>query len=257
MTFTLTNSNYPRARGASMIPLQSYIELFINPVRSRRYAPKSESYLMAKEAKRKAEPRRLAMAFLYKQGKTLQEIGEAYGISRERVRQLIKPLGLSGSNSGRSLKSASERTDRKATLNSNRDRRTKLTYGCDYLTAIDSNEGKPLSDKKSAAYLYLIQRKNAIYHRDIGWEITFPEWIMIWKESGRWAERGKAKGKYCMGRIKDSGPYHPLNVYICPFEQNGADYQNELKVSGIRCADGFKRLPERIEKLLKIEEQAA
>lgn len=41
--------------------------------------------------------RSVEMARLYvEQGLTLQEIGDRYGITRERVRQLIKPFGLEG-----------------------------------------------------------------------------------------------------------------------------------------------------------------
>lgn len=45
--------------------------------------------------------REYKMAEMYKRGKTMQEIGDMYGITRERVRQLIGRTGVSGKSLGR------------------------------------------------------------------------------------------------------------------------------------------------------------
>ena len=50
-----------------------------------------------------------SMAEMFKQGKTLQEIGDHFCISRERVRQLLKQVGVSGKDGGHALKP--KRTD--------------------------------------------------------------------------------------------------------------------------------------------------
>lgn len=238
-----------------MIPLSVYLELISAPEKKGR-GPYKICHA-SREAKKQAEPRRLSMAFMYKQGKTLQEIGDAYGITRERVRQLIKALGLSGKDGGIRVSSGKKVSSKKAATLKRKNIHTQKYYGCDYGLAVKLNDGKQLSTPNSLARNYIEQRRNAISIRDVGWDISFPEWADVWVESGLLDKRGRGKGKFVMGRIKDQGPYHRLNVYICPFEQNVGDYQNELKVSGIRCADGFKRLPERIEKLLNKEEQAA
>lgn len=59
--------------------------------------------------------------------------------------------------------------------------------------------------------------------RGIEWQLTFDEWLAIWKESGHFAARGKRAGQYVMGRRGDVGPYSKDNVYICLFTQNVAD----------------------------------
>lgn len=50
--------------------------------------------------RRELDEREIEMTILYKEGKTLQEIGDLYGITRERVRQLLKRHGITGSDGG-------------------------------------------------------------------------------------------------------------------------------------------------------------
>lgn len=38
--------------------------------------------------------------------------------------------------------------------------------------------------------------------------------------SGKWDERGDTRGKYCMARFNDAGPYSTDNVKIILFEDN-------------------------------------
>jgi hypothetical protein len=50
--------------------------------------------------------------------------------------------------------------------------------------------------------------------RNIEWDITFQEWYSVWEQSGKYAERGKGKGKYVMSRVNDIGAYKLGNVFI-------------------------------------------
>jgi hypothetical protein len=69
---------------------------------------------------------------------------------------------------------------------------------------------------------YQIQRIHA-KDRGISFELTFEEWINIWEQSGKFEFRGRGKGKYCMSRVNDSGPYKVGNVYINLNELNAHD----------------------------------
>ena len=54
----------------------------------------------------------------------------------------------------------------------------------------------------------------------INWQLTFDDWLKIWIESGKLYLRGKGKGKYCMSRKNDIGPYAIDNVEIVLNEIN-------------------------------------
>lgn len=64
------------------------------------------------------------------------------------------------------------------------------------------------------------QRWHAIKNRNLNWEFTDDQWFQMWFESGKWLERGTSKGKYCMCRYNDVGPYSITNVKIDLHGQN-------------------------------------
>ncbi len=195
------------------------------------------------------------MTDLYKSGYTLQQIGDEYGITRERVRQILSREGVCRTQGGshvRSVVSAIyKHKERK-----NADGRYVLTYGCTKEVAESLNGGERVSTKGTPAYKYAAQRKNA-HTRGIEWDITFPEWLAIWKKSGHFDERGRAKG-YCMARYGDSGPYHPDNVEIITIGQNFSDsyivHPWHERFAGVDrakkefCIRGHKRTPENLTK---------
>lgn len=93
------------------------------------------------------------------------------------------------------------------------DARTQKNYGCDYEEAVRLNGGLGLRTEGSFARRYQEHRFNA-KQRDVGWEITFPEWVEVWVKSGRWEQRGTSRGQYSMARHGDVGPYRVDNVSI-------------------------------------------
>lgn len=155
----------------------------------------------------------------YKQGKTLEQIGEYQGITRERVRQILKRRGVTRFDGGRFLRTASE-IRYKPNPQDKAERRCLANYGCSIDTAKTINSGFGLCDKTSPAWKYSTQKKTAA-QRGIGWEMSFPQWWKVWSDSGRWAERGR--GLYVMARIGDTGPYSVENVEIITQSQNSKD----------------------------------
>ena len=153
-----------------------------------------------------------AMGVLYAQGYTLQEIGTRYGITRERVRQILrKHTDIAPKAGGRAKQSALKRQADSAA--------SKAHYIAKY--GMTHDEWKAcVAAGGSQAFVY---QKRTAKCRGISFELSLRQWWDLWQESGKWDQRGRGKGKFCMARIRDTGPYAIGNVQIIPIEQNAAE----------------------------------
>jgi hypothetical protein len=68
-----------------------------------------------------------------------------------------------------------------------------------------------------------VQQRCVARTRKIDWLFTFETWWQMWQDSGKWAERGRKLGQYCMARKGDVGPYSPDNVEIVTNSKNSSD----------------------------------
>ncbi len=87
----------------------------------------------------------------------------------------------------------------------------------------DSNKDKIRNydlNRKDLPKTKYTQQKAQAKRRGISWEFTFESWWKMWEESGKWEQRGYSKGKYCMCRKNDVGPYSTSNVIIASTEEN-------------------------------------
>lgn len=75
-------------------------------------------------------------------------------------------------------------------------------------------------DRKQLPKTRYMQQRAQANRRGIPWEFTFETWWNMWEESGKWDLRGASKGKYCMCRKNDIGPYSKENVVIATTEEN-------------------------------------
>lgn len=193
---------------------------------ARKKSQMSYEDCYAKGGKRSTD-RSQEMARLFRQGSTYQEIGDAYGVSRQRVQQILRSSeGFDRRNGGQHRKATRQRL-----LNEElREKRCQEKWGCDRETY------EAAGDK--ARRVFGQQRNNA-GHRGIGWELTFGQWWRIWKASGKWAERGRGHG-YCMCRHGDVGPYALGNVYIATGAENAfiANKRNALPIGVRRTPSG-------------------
>jgi hypothetical protein len=107
---------------------------------------------------------------------------------------------------------------------------------------------------------YTQQRVHA-KKRGIEWLFTFEEWLKCWEDALGldWsAHRGRGKGKYCMGRFGDVGPYASWNVEIILYEDNssfgleGRPVSKETRDKIRRSNTGKKASPETKAKLSAI-----
>lgn len=167
-------------------------------------------------------PRAEAMASMYASGKTLQEIGEFYKVTRERVRQIIsKHHGMNRESGGKSI-----RADRRREAKSRkREDRTMKKYGCSHGKYRELVElGRQMiadgaTRERTPTGAWHSQRSNA-RSRGIEWNITLWDWWELWQRSGKWDIRGRTKGSYVMCRFGDTGAYEIGNVYIATCSHN-------------------------------------
>lgn len=67
------------------------------------------------------------------------------------------------------------------------------------------------------------QHKSNAKMRGVEFLFTFEQWRDWWIETGKWESRGRGRGKYCMRRHGDVGPYSIDNVFCGTNEENLRD----------------------------------
>lgn len=65
--------------------------------------------------------------------------------------------------------------------------------------------------------------------RAVAFTLTFDQWWDIWQASGKFSQRGKHKGQYCMSRYGDRGAYEVGNVFVNLSSKNVGDGSRGLK----------------------------
>lgn len=157
----------------------------------------------------KTTARTAVMIALHRNGYTLQQIGDQYSLTRERVRQILTKAGITKFDGGQQVTAAVKRQKKAAAL----DGRYLKKWGCSHA------EWKRIGEK--VRKIFRQQRSNAS-RRNIEWQLTFPQWWTIWQQSGHWGQRGRGQG-YCMCRRGDAGPYSPDNVFIDLLAHNSSE----------------------------------
>jgi hypothetical protein len=157
----------------------------------------------------------------YKKGSTLQDIADVYGVTRERVRQVLHKAGVSRQDGGGSLRARQKKAAAIAAQVGRAEAAARRRFGCS-VRDLQMLGGWCSKVKDSIAGYYVQQRVNAAA-RGIRWQITLPEWWAIWEQSGRWEQRGNRRNSFVMCRFGDCGPYSSDNVYIDRMWRNSRD----------------------------------
>lgn len=157
------------------------------------------------------DERNASIETMFRQGLTYQVIGEQFGLTRERVRQILAKRGVSASEGGVafrcSVKSERARLKREA------------YYAAKYGLSFDDVKKYRVSGLTRA----FGRQKESAAQRGIAFNLTFAQWLSVWQASGKLEQRGRGKRAYCMSRISDKGGYEVGNVHIQTNEQNGRE----------------------------------
>ena len=179
---------------------------------------------------------------LYRSGHTLEELGTRYGVTRERVRQILKKENVTASEGGQAIKTLLACEDKKE---SKRAQQEKTALRLSRMWELSKDEFDAIvkqyrsNTKEGSPFRrYTYQRRNARV-REIEWNITFKQWWGVWQESGFYDRYGRGQGKYVMSRYGDSGAYELGNVNIILAVENSSD--QERKKSGLPIGVSEKR----------------
>lgn len=144
----------------------------------------------------------------YREGLTLEEIGQYYNVSRERIRQILEQLGVSRTEGGQHVKAQLREQERQEEL----DRKCLEKYGC---TRDQWKEMRrqALSYIDSPQNVFIRQKNNAL-QRGIEWELKLWDWWQIWERSGKWEFRGRAGDQYGLARLDISKGFTLDNVKV-------------------------------------------
>jgi DNA-binding CsgD family transcriptional regulator len=151
------------------------------------------------------------MVGMYRQGLTLEKIGQTFDITRERVRQILTRVGVTAEHGGIRKQAQAKKQAKVA----QRDARSLARWGMTYEQAEVLRRSRAIHSFKNQKY--------SAKSRGIDWSLTLAQWWDIWQTSGKWEMRGRGKGKYVMSRIKDTGGYAVGNVHIQLGEENASE----------------------------------
>lgn len=168
------------------------------------------------------------MTSMYRQGLTLAKIGQSFGVTRERVRQVLKACGVVYTDGGQHKVTKSRQQARDS-------RRTAISLAKWGTTPEQMKMLREVGATRSFA-----SQRNTAKQRGIKWSLSLAQWWDLWQTSGKWEQRGRGKGKYLMSRIKDVGGYEVGNVHIQLVEQNSLEavekWRGKTKASpGVFC----------------------
>lgn len=164
----------------------------------------------------------------YRAGQTLHQIGEHYGITRERVRQILAKRGISATDGGARVRAIRAIAERAAAKDARFMRRLGCTYA-QYRSVCQRGWSDPDGRERTPMGAFLRQRCTA-RGREIDWQFKFWDWWCVWEQSGHWHERGRGRG-YVMARHNDAGPYGPGNVKIILATENIAEYYDRERAT--------------------------
>jgi len=168
----------------------------------------------------KLKERAAVIAEKYKT-QTLQQIASEEGVSRERIRQILKSIGINKTAGWRYRLSASKSAVQDAAAVKRREERCQKLYGCDWNTYCQISGDTRLYGKQSGrsgrgligAFWQHYQNARRI---DVPWTITLPQYAEIVGDN--LSEIGR--GKLNLGRKDKNGPFSRENCELVQHSEN-------------------------------------
>jgi len=151
--------------------------------------------------------------FLSPNNRTMQDIGDEFGISRERIRQILKDNNVSATAGGATARGKLRREREEQELADRTERRYYRTYGCDEKTVREINGGRELSNNRSPAARYKFYKWNLKRLQGLECAMSLPEWYSVWQKSGHYSD-DSLRTQYGMVVVDKTKPVTADNVKI-------------------------------------------
>jgi hypothetical protein len=177
------------------------------PGKSEECASRGKDHIKAGSGRKASRWNVPELIAAYKSGRTLEDLGQEHGVTRERIRQILVKSGITRNDGGQHV--VSEK--RKEEWSSKRDARFLKRTG------MPREQWKALrgSHWKFSPQKAFIEKKRNIDRLEQGvWQMNFADWWKVWEESGKWPEHGLGAKKYCMTRKDKTLPWTADNVKI-------------------------------------------
>ncbi len=134
-------------------------------------------------------------------GETSSELGVEYGLTRQRVIQILSQLGVEIAKGGFALKCQQAQQARQVLRQSEINR----SYGTSRATVASI----PANVRRA----YSSQRR-WVSSAGMDWSFNLESWWKVWHESGNFEHRGANQGQFRMRRRDNTQSWGPTTVFI-------------------------------------------
>jgi len=177
-------------------------------------------------------------------GHTLEAIGEKYGITRERVRQiLLKRFEIAGKDGGASAGARERKEARERARERVKEAWCFERRGCSLeeyreLTEIGRRMRNAGAGWEQTPLGTVTRQRTNAHNNGYEWRLSLWEWWTVWRESGKWDQRGRGRG-YWMARKDHAKGFVPGNVVIEPGDRAASRTRKEERATIRRDSDGL------------------
>ncbi len=173
----------------------------------------------------------------YLSDSTLAELGEKHRLSRERIRQVLRGMGVTYADSGRRRNMIFERDKRRALRAELRQRRLVRKYGASIEWITEFKRQHPNLHQQIFHNFSRFRINHLQQTPTIPFLLTFKDWWELWDLSGCYDQRGP--GQYGLTRVDPTLGFQKTNLMVR--HQSKLSTETRLRVTGRGAASNVDR----------------
>ena len=160
----------------------------------------------------------------YLSGGTCTAIADEVGLTAERVRQILRALGISRVQGGVSLRTARRQLLQDKERLRKLERTARRNYRCsheevervlaEWRAISPAYRRLPHWSHRSPLHRFRVFHASASRHRRRRVALTLPEWWAVWKDSGHWKNYGRGRRRHHMEVRNPTRPVDIRNVLV-------------------------------------------